>query len=381
MKIVVITGEESGDHLGASLLIALEKIYDQKLDVYGIGGRALEERGLKKFYDISEINVMGIVEVIPKIFHIKKIINNTVNKILEINPDIVLTIDSPDFTLRIAKKLKKKNSNLKIIHFVAPSVWIWRSGRIKTVKESVDHLLTILPFEKEIFEKENINTSFVGHPITEIDIQNYSGTELSEISNDIKKEIMLILPGSRRKEVEKLLPIYLESIRQSKWKDRFDLVIPATENMYDLINDITQKHFPDIKIVILRDEDQKLKSFYLADYAITTSGTAALELSYFGIAYVSGYKFNIFTYFLMIMLIKMKMGNLINIILNRMLIPELLQSECTPQNINYYMNKILDDSEYRNNILTGTKDAIDSLNTGSSTSELAARVVLRVYQS
>ena len=381
MKIVVITGEESGDHLGASLLIALEKIYDQKLDVYGIGGRALEERGLKKFYDISEINVMGIVEVIPKIFHIKKIINNTVNKILEINPDIVLTIDSPDFTLRIAKKLKKKNSNLKIIHFVAPSVWIWRSGRIKTVKESVDHLLTILPFEKEIFEKENINTSFVGHPITEIDIQNYSGTELSEISNDIKKEIMLILPGSRRKEVEKLLPIYLESIRQSKWKDRFDLVIPATENMYDLINDISQKHFPDIKTVILRDEDQKLKSFYLADYAITTSGTAALELSYFGIAYVSGYKFNILTYFLMIMLIKMKMGNLINIILNRMLIPELLQSECTPQNINYYMNKILDDSEYRSNILTGTEDAIDSLNTGSSTSELAARVVLRVYQS
>ena len=381
MKIVVITGEESGDQLGASLLIALEKIYDQKLDVFGIGGKALEERGLKKFYDISEINVMGIVEVVPKIFHIKKIINNTVNKILEINPDIVLTIDSPDFTLRIAKKLKKKNNNLKIVHFVAPSVWIWRSGRIKTVKESVDHLLTILPFEKEIFEKENIDTSFVGHPITEIDIQNYSGTDLSEISNDIKKEIMLVLPGSRKKEVEKLLPIYLETIRQSKWKDRFDVVIPATENMHDLIRDISNKRFSDIKTVILSDEEQKFKSFYLADYAITTSGTAALELSYFGVAYVSGYKFNILTYFLMIMLIKMKMGNLINIIINKMLIPELLQSECTPQNINYYMNKILDDSQYRDNILKGTKDAIDSLNVGSGTSELAAKAVLRVYQS
>lgn len=381
MKIVVITGEESGDQLGASLLIALEKIYDQKLDVFGIGGKALEERGLKKFYDISEINVMGIVEVVPKIFHIKKIINNTVDKILEINPDIVLTIDSPDFTLRIAKKLKKKNNNLKIVHFVAPSVWIWRSGRIKTVKESVDHLLTILPFEKEIFEKENIDTSFVGHPITEIDIQNYSGTDLSEISNDIKKEIMLVLPGSRKKEVEKLLPIYLETIRQSKWKDRFDVVIPATENMHDLISDISNKRFSDIKTVILSDEEQKFKSFYLADYAITTSGTAALELSYFGVAYVSGYKFNILTYFLMIMLIKMKMGNLINIIINKMLIPELLQSECTPQNINYYMNKILDDSQYRDNILKGTKDAIDSLNVGSSTSELAAKAVLRVYQS
>ena len=381
MKIVVITGEESGDQLGASLLIALEKIYDQKLDVFGIGGKALEERGLKKFYDISEINVMGIVEVVPKIFHIKKIINNTVDKILEINPDIVLTIDSPDFTLRIAKKLKKKNNNLKIVHFVAPSVWIWRSGRIKTVKESVDHLLTILPFEKEIFEKENIDTSFVGHPITEIDIQNYSGTDLSEISNDIKKEIMLVLPGSRKKEVEKLLPIYLETIRQSKWKDRFDVVIPATENMHDLIRDISNKRFSDIKTVILSDEEQKFKSFYLADYAITTSGTAALELSYFGVAYVSGYKFNILTYFLMIMLIKMKMGNLINIIINKMLIPELLQSKCTPQNINYYMNKILDDIQYRDNILKGTKDAIDSLNVGSGTSELAAKAVLRVYQS
>ena len=381
MKIVVITGEESGDQLGASLLIALEKIYDQKLDVFGIGGKALKERGLKKFYDISEINVMGIVEVVPKIFHIKKIINNTVDKILEINPDIVLTIDSPDFTLRIAKKLKKKNNNLKIVHFVAPSVWIWRSGRIKTVKESVDHLLTILPFEKEIFEKENIDTSFVGHPITEIDIQNYSGTDFSEISNDIKKEIMLVLPGSRKKEVEKLLPIYLETVRQSKWKDRFDVVIPATENMHDLIRDISNKRFSDIKTVILSDEEQKFKSFYLADYAITTSGTAALELSYFGVAYVSGYKFNILTYFLMIMLIKMKMGNLINIIINKMLIPELLQSECTPQNINYYMNKILDDSQYRDNILKGTKDAIDSLNVGSGTSELAAKAVLRVYQS
>ena len=381
MKIVVITGEESGDHLGASLINALEKIYSQKLDIYGIGGKALEEKGLKKFYDISEINVMGIIEVIPKIFHIKKIIDNTVNKILDLAPDIVLTIDSPDFTLRIAKKLKKRNSNIKIIHFVAPSVWMWRSGRINTVKESVDHLLTILPFEKEIFEKKNINTTFVGHPITEIDPDHFSDAALSDLSSDIQKNIILVLPGSRKKEVEKLLPIYLESIRQSKWKDQFDIVIPATKNMYELINNISNNHFADIKVVILRNEEQKIKSFYLADYAITTSGTAALELSYFGIAYVSGYKFNYFTYILLRSLMKMRLGNLINIILNKMLIPELLQSECTPQNINYYMDKILNDSDYRDNILLGTKKAIDSLNTGTNTSELAAKAVMKLYQS
>ena len=380
MKIVVITGEESGDYLGAALLSALEKFYDQKLDIYGIGGKALKRKGIKNFYDISEINVMGIVEVIPKIFQIKNIINKTVRKTLDLKPDIVLTIDSPDFTLRIAKKLKKKDNSLKIIHFVAPSVWIWRSGRIKTVKQSIDHLLTILPFEKEIFEKENINTSFVGHPITEINVQDYSSSKLNELSNNIKKEIMLILPGSRKKEVEKLLPIYLESVRQSSWKDRFDIVIPATENMYQLIRNITKNQFQDIEVTILRNEEQKLKAFHLANYAITTSGTAALELSYFGIAYVSGYRFNTLTYIIMSLLIKVKMGNLINIILNKMLIPELVQSECTPQNINLYMDKILNDSEYRNNILKQTKKAIDSLNIGSNTSEMAARTVMKIYQ-
>ena len=381
MKIVVITGEESGDYLGAALLSALEKLYDQKLDIYGIGGKALKNKGIKNFYDISEINVMGIVEVIPKIFHIKKIINNTVSKILDLKPDIILTIDSPDFTLRIAKKLKKKDDSLKIIHFVAPSVWMWRSGRIKTVKQSIDHLLTILPFEKEIFEKENIDTTFVGHPITEINVQDYSSSKLNELSSNIKKEIMLILPGSRRKEVEKLLPIYLESIRQSHWRDKFDIVIPATENMYELIKNISKNKFKDIETTILRNEEQKLKAFNHANYAITTSGTAALELSYFGIAYVSGYRFNALTYIIMSLLIKGKMGNLINIILNKMLIPELVQSECTPQNINLYMDKILNDSEYRNNILKQTKKAIDSLNIGSNTSEMAAKTVMKIYQS
>ena len=159
------------------------------------------------------------------------------------------------------------------------------------------------------------------------------------------------------------------------------MVIPATENMYELIRNITKNKFQDIEITILRNEEQKLKAFHLANYAITTSGTAALELSYFGIAYVSGYKFNALTYIMMSLLIKMKMGNLINIILNKMLIPELLQSECTPQNINFYMDKILNDSDYRNNILNETKKAIDSLNTGSNTSEIAAKAVLKIFQS
>jgi len=380
MKIVIITGEESGDHLGASLVAALKKNYNQKLDIYGIGGKDLEKQGLKKFYDISEINVMGIIEVIPKIFHIRRIIKNSVNKILDLNPDIVLTIDSPDFTLRIARKLKSKNNRLKIIHFVAPSVWVWRAGRVKTVKKSVDHLLTILPFEKEIFDKSNVNTTFVGHPVTEISLEEYSKSSLSDLSRDTTKPILLVMPGSRKKEVENLLPPYLEAIRQSGRNDQFDIVIPTTENMYEIINNIVSSQFRDIKITIIKDEKKKYQSFYLADYAITTSGTAALELSYFGVVYVTCYKFNFLTYLLLKPLIKIRFVNLINIILNKMLLPELLQSECNPENINYHMDKMINDDPYRENILKETRRAIRGLNVGESPSELAAQEVIKLHQ-
>ena len=153
MKIVVITGEESGDKLAAAAIREFKNISGNDLELYGIGGKALEKEGINKFFDISEINVMGLIEVIPKIFKIRNIIKSTVYKILELNPDLVFTVDSPDFTLRVANRIKSKNSEIKILHYVAPSVWAWRSGRIHTVKSSVDHLLTILPFEKKIFDQ------------------------------------------------------------------------------------------------------------------------------------------------------------------------------------------------------------------------------------
>ena len=149
---------------------ALKKIYMNPIDLYGIGGKELEKHNIKKFYNISEINVMGLIEVIPKVFKIKKIISTTVERILKINPDLVITVDSPDFNLRIASKLKYKNPEIKIIQYVAPSVWNWRSKRIEIVKKNIDHLLTILPFEKRIFDKKSIPTTFVGHPITQIDL-------------------------------------------------------------------------------------------------------------------------------------------------------------------------------------------------------------------
>ena len=188
------------------------------------------------------------------------------------------------------------------------------------------------------------------------------------------------MPGSRKKEVENLLPPYLESIRQAERNDQFDIVIPTTENMYEIVNNIVCSQFQDIKITIIKDDKKKYQYFYLADYAITTSGTAALELSYFGVIYVTCYKFNFLTYLLLKPLIKIRFVNLINIILNKMLLPELLQSECNPENINYHMDKMINDDPYRENILKETRRAIRGLNVGESPSELAAQEVIKLHQ-
>ena len=377
MKIAVITGEESGDKLAASILRKLKNSTDNSIDLYGIGGKALDEIGIQKFHDISEINVMGIFEVLPKILQISKIINNTVKRIIDLKPDLIFSVDSPDFTLRICKKIKNINKELKIIHMVAPSVWAWRAGRIKVVRESVDHLLTILPFEKEIFDKENIKTTYVGHPITEIETTDYtnSDNEIPNLNND--KETFLILPGSRKSEVTKLLPIYLKAVKKLNLNKNYKLVLPTTNNMKNTIIDKLED-FPNIEIEVVSSNKDKYAAFLRANIAIVTSGTAALELSYFNVAYITSYKFNPLTYFILQFLIKSKVGNLINIINQKKIIPELLQSECNPEKLSEFIEKYLFDLDERNKILEFSNIAINKLKSDKSPTSIASNQIKAV---
>ena len=377
MKIAVITGEESGDKLAASILRKLKNSTDNSIDLYGIGGKALDEIGIQKFHDISEINVMGIFEVLPKILQISKIINNTVEKIIDLKPDLIFSVDSPDFTLRICKKIKNINKELKIIHMVAPSVWAWRAGRIKVVRDSVDHLLTILPFEKEIFDKENIKTTYVGHPITEIETTEYknSDNEISNLNND--KETFLILPGSRKSEVTKLLPIYLKAVKKLNLNKNYKLVLPTTNNMKNIIID-KLRDFPNIEIEVISSNKDKYAAFLRANIAIVTSGTAALELSYFNVAYITSYKFNPLTYFILQFLIKSKVGNLINIINQKKIIPELLQSDCNPEKLSEFIEKYLFDLDERNKILEFSNIAINKLKSDKSPTSIASNQIKAV---
>ena len=379
MKIVIITGEESGDVLGASLVDALKKTSIGEFELYGIGGSLLLKRGIQNYHHINEISVMGIVEVIPKILKIRRIINNVTQAVLELKPDIVITIDSPDFTLRVAKKIKSNNPKIKILHYVAPSVWGWRPKRVLTVKAAVDKLLTILPFEKEIFEEQKISTTFVGHPITSKLKPNISYSEFnSKYLQRNSKPILLVLPGSRKPEIDKLLNIYLDAIETFNIYQKFSIVLPIKKELSEYIKNIIKEKSISYEITILDSEDAKYEAFVVADYAIATSGTVALELSYFNIAYLVAYKFNYLSYAIIKSLAKAKFANLINIINDKENIPELIQSRCTVKNIGSVFSKIVNDNNYKESILAASKSAIGKLSTLSNPSELAAVEVIKI---
>jgi Lipid A disaccharide synthetase len=218
-KIFILTGEPSGDKLASTIISKLKK-NNSNIEYLSVGGMHLNSLGIKSIYDLKEVTYIGFTSVLFNIFKIKKKINETVKKIIEFKPDILFSVDSPDFTLRIAEKVKKINPNIKIIHFVAPQVWVWRENRVKKLKNFLDHILLLFPFEKKYFDKENIPSTFIGHPLLET--VDRSKIDISQIIKNHKK-IISIFPGSRRSEVNILLPILINFIKMmnNKHKDIF----------------------------------------------------------------------------------------------------------------------------------------------------------------
>ena len=207
-KIFILTGESSGDKLAAKVISNLKKI-NPNIDYLSVGGENLKSLGIKSIYDLKEITYLGFTNVILNLFKINKKINQTVKAITDYNPDILFTVDSPDFTLRVAEKIKKINSKIKTIHYVAPQVWIWRKSRVKKIKKFIDHILLLFDFEKKYFDEENITNTFVGHPLIE---NNEDNKILIENIVPKDKKIISIFPGSRKSEIDTLLNILIDFI-------------------------------------------------------------------------------------------------------------------------------------------------------------------------
>ena len=206
-KIFILTGEPSGDKL-ASTVISRLKLENSEIKYLSVGGEHLKNLGINSIFDLKEITYLGFTSVLLNIFKIKAKINKTVDEIIKFNPDILFSVDSPDFTLRVAEKVKKINTNIKTIHYVAPQVWVWRKNRVKKIKNFIDHMLLLFDFEKKYFDNEKIINTFVGHPLIE---KNENNNKIVENIIPKDKKIISIFPGSRKSETDILLTILISS--------------------------------------------------------------------------------------------------------------------------------------------------------------------------
>ena len=275
-KIFVLTGEPSGDKLASTAISKLQKDYTD-IKYLSVGGSNLRKIGIESIFDLKEITYLGFTSVLLNIFKINKRINQTVKEILKFNPDILFSVDSPDFTLRVAEKVKKINPQIKTIHYVAPQVWIWRKGRVKKIKKFIDHILLLFDFEKKFFDEENINNTFVGHPLIENNKNNK--TDINNfISNN--KKIISIFPGSRKSETNVLLPILIDFINMmNKRNSNYNFIFHATEeNKNNIVEYIKDKDLNNIDVI--SDENMKREMLSNSIFAVCKSGTISVSYTH-----------------------------------------------------------------------------------------------------
>ena len=369
-RIFVLTGEPSGDKLASKFISQIKKTRSD-IEYLSVGGEHLGSLGIRSLYDLNEVTYLGFTRVLLNIFKIKSKINDTVKEILKFKPNILLSVDSPDFTLRVVREVKKNNPSIKTIHFVAPQVWVWREHRVKQIKSFLDHILLLFPFEKKYFDKEGIKSTFTGHPFLED--HNKSKIDISKIIKDNKK-IFSIYPGSRLSEINVLTPILFEFIKKmnKKYKDLF-FVFHSTSKHVQLIQNLLLKEgFKNCGAI----GDEKIKSHILKSsmFAVSKSGTISLEICNAKIPSIIIYKMGMINFLIVKMLVKVKFANIINIAANKEIIPELLQANCNSTNIYNTVDKLLNDKNELEKQITKSQEVIRNFKTGKS-SEIASSVI------
>ena len=373
-KIFILTGEPSGDKL-ASKVISKLKILNLDIEYLSVGGENLKSLGIRSIYDLKEVTYLGFTSVLLNIFKINNKINKTVEAILEFKPDILFTVDSPDFTLRVAERVKNKNSMIKTVHYVAPQVWVWREGRVKKIKKFIDHFLLLFNFEKPYFDREQISCEFVGHPLLEdtpdskIDINQFVEKNNALVS---------VFAGSRISEINILMPVLLNFIKlmSEKYND-ITYIFHSTNQHNQLIQSyIKNSGLNNCETI----SDDKLKAHLLKKsiFAVAKSGTVSLEICKAKIPSIIIYKINFINFFIIKMLVKTKFVNIINIAANEEVIPELLQSKCNPKDIFTVVSIFLEKPLKIQEQIRKTQAILSQFKTDKSSSDLASKALNRL---
>lgn len=377
-KIYLIAGEASGDFLGAQLMKAL-KNKTPDIQFYGIGGDLMQAEGLISLFPMNDLSVMGVAEVLPKLGNILKRIRQATDDIIKKSPDLVVTIDAPDFCHRVIKLVKKKsndpllNSNIKFIHYVAPTVWAWRPKRANKIAQFLDGLICLFDFEPPYFKKEGLDSIAAGHPMMESGLTTAKSMTIGLASTNK----LGVFFGSRQGEIKRISPVILKALEQiTRQKPDIELIVPTLPHLEaqiaSLLKDIT------VPVHIMTDHVQKWSVFKACDAAIAVSGTVGLELAACDVPHVIAYKMNNLTAMVVKRLIKTPYAHLANIIMGKEVVPEFIQEACRADDIANEVLFLLEDKTTANEQRKDFEVVRHKIGGGVKTpSEIAADFILQ----
>jgi lipid-A-disaccharide synthase len=346
MRVFIIAGEVSGDKLGGALMAGLNSLTDVTFD--GVGGPLMQAQGLSSRFPMDELSVMGLAEILPKYRQLKARIREMADAIIEQKPDVLITIDSPDFCLRVAR-LVKAASNIRTVHYVAPTVWAWRSGRAAKMANHIDHVLALFPFEPPLMHAEGMDCDFVGHPVvaeTQATAEEAAAFRTANCLNHTP--LILVLPGSRRGEVGRLADRFGEAIKDIvKARPNARVVVPCAAPVYDLVKEQT-KHWDGNPILIAPSDTSKMAAFRAADVALAASGTVSLELAAARTPMVIAYDMAWLSRFIISRMLKVDTVTLVNLVAESRTVPEFIGKNCISADIARGVLEVLDDSMAQN---------------------------------
>ncbi len=385
LRLYLIAGEPSGDKLGAALMAGV-KTLSPEVEFFGIGGPLMQAEGLSSLFPMEELSVMGIAEVLPKLRGLLSRRDETAEDILTKNPDALITIDSPDFCLRVARAVKAR-SDVPTFHYVAPSVWAWRSKRADKMRGVIDHVLALLPFEPPFMHAAGLGCDFVGHPVVAEPVASKTDIAAFRTAHGLGDgPVLLALPGSRMGEVSRLAPVFGDTIAKLQASvPNLRVIVPAAGAVADKVAELVQS-WPGAPLVLdPRDTSpqdasaRKHAAFGAADVALAASGTVSLELAASETPMVIAYDMNWISWQIMKRMAKIDSVTLVNLVSETRIIPEFLGDACKPEKIAPALQGLLNDDQQRNAQIDACKLTMERLGKGLQPPGLrAAQAVLDV---
>ena len=379
-KIFLIATEESGDRLGAGLMKVLRQRLGDAVKFEGVGGRAMAREGLTSLFPIEELSIVGLAAVARRLPKILRLIRDTATAVTDAPTDMLVIIDSPDFTHRVAKRVRARDPSIPIVNYVSPSVWAWRPGRARAMRRYVDHVLALLPFEPEAYRKlHGPPCSYVGHPLIE-QIGSLRPNTEEQARRDAEPPVLLVLPGSRRSEIRHHMAVFGEALGRLRAESvAFELILPTMPHLLEAVREGVERWQKDWQVEprIVVGEQDKRAAFRIARAALAKSGTVTLELSLSGVPMVAAYRAGRAEAFIVLWAINVSTVILANLVIGENVVPEFVQNDCTPDNLSSALREVLVDSEIRRRQLDAFAkiDAIMSTG-GVSPSVRAADIVL-----